>query len=118
MAYDEGLAARVRDELAGDPGVVEKRMFGGLAFLLGGHMAVAVSGAGGLMLRVPPERLDELLAEPGAGPMVMRGREMTGWMRVDADHVADDEVLARWVAIGRDHVRTLPPKPGAETAPG
>ncbi|QIK67314.1 TfoX/Sxy family protein [Nocardioides sp. HDW12B] len=118
MAYDEALAARVRDELAGEPGSTEKRMFGGLAFLLGGHMAVAVSGAGGLMLRVPPERLDELLAEPGAGPMVMRGREMTGWMRVEADAVTDDEVLARWVGVGRDHVRTLPPKPGAETPPG
>lgn len=118
MAYDEGLAARVRDELAGEPGVAERRMFGGLAFLIGGHMAVAVSGQGGLMLRVPPDRLDELLAEPGAGPMVMRGREMTGWMRVDADAVTDDEVLARWVAVGRDHVRTLPAKVGAETAPG
>ncbi len=118
MAYDEGLAARVRDELAGEPGTTERRMFGGLAFLLEGHMAVAVSGQGGLMLRVPPDRLDELLAEPGAGPMVMRGREMTGWLRVEADAVAEDDVLARWVAVGRDVVRTLPPKPGAETAPG
>ncbi len=111
MAYDETLAARVRDELAGEPGMTEKRMFGGLAFLLDRHMAVAVSGQGGLMARVPPDRTDELAARPGAAPMEMKGRAMSGWLRVDAGHLADDAVLAEWVSIGRAFVRTLPPKP-------
>ena len=110
MAYDEDLAARVRDELAGEPGMTERRMFGGLAFLLDRHMAVAVSGAGGLMVRVPPDRTDDLAARPGASPMEMKGRPMSGWLRVDAAHVADDAVLAGWVGIGRDFVATLPPK--------
>ncbi len=110
MAYDEVLAERVRDELAGEPGMSERRMFGGLAFLLDRHMTVAVSGEGGLMVRVPPDRIDELAARPGAAPMEMRGRTMSGWLRVDAAHLADDAVLAGWVDIGRDVVRTLPPK--------
>ena len=110
MAYDEALAARVRDELAGEPGMTEKRMFGGLAFLLDRHMAVAVSGAGGLMVRVPPDRTEELLGEPGAEPMEMKGRAMAGWLRVDVAALGDDAVLAGWVAVGRDFVATLPPK--------
>jgi hypothetical protein len=110
MAYDEALAARVRDELAGEPGTTEKRMFGGLAFLLDRHMAVAVSGEGGLMVRVPPDRTTELAARPGAAPMEMKGRAMSGWLRVDGEALTDDAVLAGWVAIGRDFVRTLPPK--------
>jgi TfoX/Sxy family transcriptional regulator of competence genes len=110
MAYDEELAARVRDEVAGEPGLSEMRMFGGLAFLVGGHMAVAVSGQGGLMLRCDPDQTDQLLGEPGAGPMVMRGKEMTGWLRVDAAAVEDDEALATWVARGTAYARSLPPK--------
>ena len=110
MAYDEDLAARIRDELAGEPGVTEKRMFGGLAFLIGGHMAVAASGQGGVMVRVPPERSEELVAGSAAEPMVMKGRPMTGWLRVSSEAVADDADLATWVGIGRDFVRTLPPK--------
>ena len=110
MTYDEELAARVRDELAGEPGMTERRMFGGLAFLLGGHMAVACSGQGGLMVRVPPDRTDDLLTRPGAAPMIMKDRAMKGWLRVDGEAVADDAVLAEWVAIGRDFVQTLPPK--------
>jgi hypothetical protein len=113
MAYDESLAARVRDELLGEPGVVEQAMFGGLAFLLGGHMAVVVSGQGGLMVRCDPDATDELLEDPRAAPREMRGRPMRGWLRV-ADEGLDDAALARWVAVGRDQARSLPPKSGAQ----
>jgi TfoX/Sxy family transcriptional regulator of competence genes len=108
MAYDEGLAARIREHVAGEP-VEEKKMFGGLAFLLGGHMAVAASGQGGLMVRVDPEATADLLAEPGAAPMEMGGRgPMNGWLRVSADAVADEEALDRWVERGLDYARSLP----------
>jgi len=83
MAYDEDMAARIRDILAQERGLSEKRMFGGLAFLLDGHMAVAVSGQGGLLLRIDPTRSDELVADPHVGRMVMRGREMDGWLHVE-----------------------------------
>ena len=109
MGYDEGLAARVRD-LVG-PEATEKRMFGGLAFLIGGNMAVAASGRGGLMVRVDPERVPALLERAGAERMVMGGREMDNWLRVlgspEVDEVAD---LADWVAEGVGFARTLPPK--------
>ena len=110
MGYDEELANRIRELLADDPGVVEKRMFGGLAFLLGGHMAVAASGQGGLFVRVDPGQTDALLEQPHAGPMVMRGRETQGWLRVAAEGVADDEQLATWVRRGAAAARALPPK--------
>lgn len=109
MAYDETLAALLREELAGEPGLTEQRMFGGLAFLLGGHLAVAASGQGGLMVRCDPDETDELLNEPHAVPFQMRGRPMRGWLRV-GDGGLDDESLARWVSVGRDHARSLPPK--------
>ncbi|GAA4688368.1 TfoX/Sxy family protein [Pseudonocardia yuanmonensis] len=113
MAYDEALAARVRDLLADEPGLTEKRMFGGLAFLLGGHMAVAASGRGGLMVRVDPARTPALLARPGVERMVMQGREMDGWLRVfghpEVDDLPDAD-LAGWVAEGVGFVKTLPPK--------
>jgi hypothetical protein len=111
MAYDEVLAQRIRAELEGEPGLTEQRMFGGLGFLLEGNMAVAASSRGGLLLRVPPERTDELAARPHAGPFEMRGRPTTGWLRVDAAGVADDDALRGWVAIGVEHARTLPAKP-------
>ena len=110
MAYDEDLADRIRAEMAGEKNVTEMKMFGGLAFLLGGHMAVAVSGQGGLMLRCDPGQTDALLDELGAVPMVMRGKEMHGWLRVDADAVADDAALATWVGRGASYARSLPPK--------
>ena len=110
MAYDERLAARIRDEVAGEPGLSEMRMFGGLAFLVGGHMAVAASGQGGLMLRCDPDDTDALLAEPGAQEFEMRGKPMRGWLRVDAAAVEDDEALAAWVARGTAYARSLPPK--------
>jgi TfoX/Sxy family transcriptional regulator of competence genes len=109
MAYDEALAARIREHTAGEP-VVEKKMFGGLAFLLGGHMAVAASREGGLMLRVEPDQTAALLEEPRASPFEMRGRELDGWLRVSAEAVADDVDLERWVERGLAYVRSLPPK--------
>src|SRR4051794_16312913 len=106
MAYDEDLANRLRELLAGESGVVEKKMFGGLAFLIGGHMAVAASGKGGLMLRCDPDQTEALLASEQAHPFEMRGRELDGWLRVEAD---DDE-LEPWVRIGVAYARSLPPK--------
>ncbi|MDM7830887.1 TfoX/Sxy family protein [Cellulomonas edaphi] len=108
--FDDDLARRIRPLVSRRDDVVEKKMFGGLAFLVGGHMAVAASGRGGLMVRVPPERHDELLAEPGAAPMEMRGRSTPGWLRVEAGAVEDDDELAHWVGIGVDHAGSLPPK--------
>ena len=110
MAYDEALAARIRDHVLDlAPQALEQKMFGGLAFLVGGHLAVAASGSGGLMLRCAPEDTDRLLEEPGAGTMVMRGRAMDGWLRVD-DTTLDEAALERWVRIGVDFASSLPPK--------
>ena len=109
MAYDEDLANRVREVVGTEKGVTEKRMFGGLAFLINGHMAVSASGQGGLLLRVDPAETDTLLKDPAARPFEMRGREMDGWVRVDADEL-DDGVLQRWVRIGVTYARSLPAK--------
>jgi TfoX/Sxy family transcriptional regulator of competence genes len=106
---DDDLAVRVRLLLG--PGPEERRMFGGLAFLVRGHMAVAVSGrSGGLMVRVDPAAQATLLAEPGAGPMIMSGRAVAGWLLVDAGALDDDAALRRWVDRGLAFVATLPPK--------
>jgi TfoX/Sxy family transcriptional regulator of competence genes len=110
VAYDEDLANRIRELLAGDPGVTEMRMFGGLAFLLGGHMAVAASGRGGLMLRVDPEETDALVAKPHARPFEMRGRAMRGWLRVDEEGIRTKRQLEPWVRRGTAYARSLPPK--------
>ncbi|HEX6130832.1 MAG TPA: TfoX/Sxy family protein [Actinomycetota bacterium] len=110
MAYDEDLAERIRELLAGDADVAERKMFGGLAFLVGGNMAVAASGQGGLLVRVDPAASERLVATTGARPMEMRGREMRGWLRVDADDVRSKRQLAEWVELGTDHARTLPAK--------
>ena len=110
MAYDVDLADRLREILAGESDVVEKRMFGGLAFLVAGHLTVAASRQGGLLLRVDPARTDTLIDDPRAGPFVMRGREMDGWVWVDIDARAPDEDLNRWVEQGLGYVRSLPPK--------
>jgi hypothetical protein len=104
MAYDEDLANRLRELLAGEL-VTERRMFGGLAFLIGGHMAVAASGQGGLMVRCDPQETERLSAREHARPMEMRGREMHGWLRVD-----DAGDLRPWVEIGVAYARSLPPK--------
>ena len=110
MAYDEDLANRIRELMAGEKGVTEKKMFGGLAFLIGGNMSVAASGQGGLMVRVDPDETDELLAEPHARPMEMRGREMQGWLRVDTEGVSTKRELEPWVRRGVEYARSLPPK--------
>lgn len=110
MAYDPVLANRIRELLSAEPGLDEKPMFGGLAFLLGGHMAVAVSGQGGLLVRVPGEDSTALLAREHVSPMVMAGRETRGWLRVDADGVRTKRQLRAWVRRGVDAVGGLPPK--------
>lgn len=110
MAYDEDLADRIRDLLGPEPGVEEKRMFGGLAFLVGGHMAIAASGQGGVLVRADPAQSGRLTATTKAEPAVMRGRPMDGWLRVAAEHLATKRQLARWVGGGRDYARSLPPK--------
>lgn len=110
MTFDEALADRVRDLLRTERAVTEKRMFGGLAFLINGNMAVSASGQGGLLLRVDPAETDELAGRPHAEVAVMRGREMAGWLRVDADGVRTKPQLEKWVALGVAYARSLPPK--------
>ena len=110
MARDDELAGRMRAALADEPGLVEKRMFGGLAFLVGGHLAASASSRGGMLLRADPARSGELLAEPGVAPFEMRGRPMAGWLHVDAAVLEDDDDLARWLDLGLGYARTLPPK--------
>ena len=110
MAYDLELANRIRELLAQHPGVDEKSMFGGLAFLVGGHMAVAASGKGGLMVRVPPEDTAKLLDRPHVRPMVMAGRQARGWLRVDADGVKTKRQLESWIDRGIGYALSLPLK--------
>ena len=110
MAYDEQLAERIRAVVAGEEGLDERTMFGGLAFLVHGHMAVAASGQGGLMVRVDPADTATLVDDDTVTRMEMRGRQMDGWLRVTTDAVATDEALAAWADRGVAYVRTLPPK--------
>jgi TfoX/Sxy family transcriptional regulator of competence genes len=109
MAYDEALAGRVRDRFAGESGVEEKRMFGGLAFLLGGNMSVGVRGAD-LMVRVGSDGADDALARPHARRSYMGEREMKGWILVAPEGLETDEALGDWVRRGVEHARSLPPK--------
>ncbi len=110
MAYDEELAGRIRELIGDEPHLTEQRMFGGLAFLVGGNMAVAASGQGGLLVRVDPAESDVLVAETKARPMEMRGREMRGWLRVAADDIESKDELVRWVGLGAAYARSLPAK--------
>ena len=110
MAYDDDLANRILELIADENDVSEKKMFGGLAFLIGGHMSVSASGRGGLMVRVPPEDTDALVAKPHVSRMVMRGREMDGWLRVTDEGVRTKRQLEPWVKRGVAHARSLPPK--------
>jgi TfoX/Sxy family transcriptional regulator of competence genes len=110
MAYDEDLANRIRELIARDPDVTEKRMFGGLAFLIGGRMAVAASREGGIMVRIDPDQTDTLLAKPHTRPFEMRGRELDGWLRVDPEGLKTKRQLEPWVKRGVDYARSLPPK--------
>jgi TfoX/Sxy family transcriptional regulator of competence genes len=110
MPYDEDLANRIRELVSGEAGLSEKKMFGGLAFLINGHMSVSASGKGGLLLHVDPDETDALLAKPHAQPFEMRGRTMDGWVRVEADGVKTKRQLERWVERGVSYARSLPPK--------
>jgi TfoX/Sxy family transcriptional regulator of competence genes len=110
MPYDEDLANRVREILAGTANIDEKRMFGGLAFLVNGNMAVAVSGQGGLMVRVAPEDTAALLAREHVRPMVMAGRDVRGWLRIDHDGIRTLRQLRPWVARGLEYAADLPAK--------
>jgi TfoX/Sxy family transcriptional regulator of competence genes len=110
MAYDENLANRLRELLAGEEGITEKKMFGGLAFLLNGNMTVSASGQGGLLARVDPEQTDAALGRPHASLMEMRGRTMDGWIRVASDGVKTKRELESWVRRSLSYVRGLPPK--------
>jgi TfoX/Sxy family transcriptional regulator of competence genes len=110
MAYDEKLAGRIRELVAGESALTEKKMFGGLSFLVVGNMAVAASGQGGLLVRVDPAESDSLVESSPARLMEMGGRTMTGWLRVDTEHVQTDEKLSAWVERGVSYARSLPPK--------
>lgn len=109
MAYEEALANRIRELLTGET-PTEKRMFGGLAFLIVGHMAVAASGRGGLMVRVPPDDTGKLLDRAHVEPVVMGGRETRGWLRVSDEGIRTRRQLESWVKRGVDHAKSLPPK--------
>jgi TfoX/Sxy family transcriptional regulator of competence genes len=110
VAYDEDLADRIRELLGSEPDLTEKKMFGGLAFLVGGNMAVAASGQGGVLVRVDPAESDTLVATTDARPMEMRGRPMQGWLRVDPEAVRSKRELEKWVEIGATYARSMPPK--------
>jgi hypothetical protein len=107
VAYDEDLANRIRELLAGERGVTEKKMFGGLAFLIGGRMSIAASRQGGVMVRVDPEESEALRKRAHTERMVMRGREMDGWLRVDPEGVRTKRQLEPWVKRGVGYARSL-----------
>ena len=110
MAYDEDLADRIRELVANEENASEQKMFGGLAFLVNGNMAIAASGGGGVLVRVDPAESNVIVARTSATPMVMRGKEMQGWLRVGAEDVRTKRQLAKWVGIGTSYARSLPAK--------
>jgi TfoX/Sxy family transcriptional regulator of competence genes len=110
MAYDEDLADRIRELVGGEANLTEKKMFGGLAFLIGGNMAVAASSHGGVLVRVDPAQSEKLVATTTARPMEMGGRSMQGWLRVDLQDVRTKRQLAKWVELGTTYARSLPKK--------
>jgi TfoX/Sxy family transcriptional regulator of competence genes len=110
VAYDEDLAQRIRALIATEQGLTEKRMFGGLAFLIGGNMALAASGQGGILVRVGRDRSDQLVATTHASVAVMGGRPMPGWLRVGAEDLGTERRLRKWVDLGIDLARSLPSK--------
>jgi hypothetical protein len=109
VAYDEQLADRIREALAGET-VTEKKMFGGLAFMVGGHMSVSASRHGGLLVHVDPAQTEDMLGEPGTDPLERGHRPMRGWVLVSPDVLDDDDTLSRWVGRGLTCARSLPPK--------
>jgi len=110
MAYDEELAGRIRDLVGDEPGLTEQKMFGGLAFLIGGNRAIAASGQGGILVHADPAESDSLVASTDAYLMEMRGKQMAGWLRVDPEHVGTKQQLATWVEVGTGYARSLPAK--------
>jgi TfoX/Sxy family transcriptional regulator of competence genes len=110
VAYDEDLADRIRELIAGEDSVSEQKMFGGLAFLISGNMAIAASGGGGVLVRADPAESDAIVTKTNASPMVMRGKEMRGWLRVGEADVRTKRQLAKWVGIGTSYARSLPAK--------
>ena len=110
MAYDEDLAERIRELIGAESRFSEQKMFGGLAFLVGGNMALAASGQGGVMVRVEPATVDTLLATTAARVVEMRGRPMRGWLRIAPEHLRTKRQLARWVELGTSYARSLPAK--------
>jgi TfoX/Sxy family transcriptional regulator of competence genes len=110
MAYDQDLADRIRRIIGGDPDLTERKMFGGLAFLVGGNMAIAASGEGGAMVRVDPQQSDALTGATKASLVEMRGRAMPGWLRISSDDLGTDDQLSPWVQRGTEYARSLPPK--------
>ncbi|MDA2895218.1 TfoX/Sxy family protein [Mycolicibacterium sp. BiH015] len=110
MAYDADLADRIRELIAAERGVEEKKMFGGLAFLINGNMSVAVSSHGGILVRIPPDETEKLLARDHVEPMIMAGRETRGWLRVAADGVKTKRQLSPWVSRGVAYAKSLPAK--------
>jgi TfoX/Sxy family transcriptional regulator of competence genes len=110
VAYDEDLAHRIRELIGPRKGVTEQKIFGGLAFLVGGNMAIAASGQGGVLVRVDPEQSERLVSTTKAEEMVMRGRAMSGWLRVDDEHVATKAQLSKWVDRGVSYAGSLPAK--------
>jgi TfoX/Sxy family transcriptional regulator of competence genes len=110
VAYDEKLADRIRELIAGERRLTEQRMFGGLAFLVDGNMAIAASGQGGVLVRVDPEAIDDLVAKTAATVAVMRGRPMRGWLRVPPEHLRTKRQLSKWVHHGATYARSLPAK--------
>jgi len=110
VACDEDLAERLRDLLGSEPQLTEKKMFGGVAFLINGHMAIAASGQGGVLVRVDPARSDKLVGTSNAEVAVMRGRPMDGWLRVSSEHLRTKRQLAKWAGLGAAYAGSLPPK--------
>lgn len=111
MPYDPDLAARIRDHLQGTPLLVEKKMFGGIGWTIGGHMAAGAHNDGKLMIRCGKEDFVDFISEPGAGGMKRGTALLTGWVLVDSGSVADDGALHRWLDRGCAHAGGLPPKP-------
>jgi TfoX N-terminal domain len=110
MAYDQDLTDRIRELIGAEPGLTEKKMFGGLAYLLGGNMALAASGQGGILVRVDPAQSDIIVDTTNAETAVMRGRPMQGWLRVAPEHLRTKRQLAKWVGLGTAYARSLPKK--------
>jgi TfoX/Sxy family transcriptional regulator of competence genes len=110
VVYDEDLANRIRELIGADVDLTEQKMFGGLGFMIGGNMAIAASGQGGVMVRVDPAESDSLVASTAAYPAEMRGRPMQGWLRVPSEDVRTQRQLAKWVKLGVGYARSLPAK--------